>query len=174
LPTADGSDSFCSPECTSNSTCNNEARCAPLGSDPSIKTCYPRAGTCKGDGSFCSPCRSDADCGSDGACLKGQYTTEHFCGKKGSAPCATATTSPCPKPPSGANKHATCSIGDSPEVPPTDFCGGVYFFVDNAVGPCTTTNDCPVLSGTTHEPCIDSQCVLSEDFGCYTPNRNGD
>ncbi len=174
VPTADGSASFCSPECTSNSTCNNEAACSPLGSDPTIKTCYPRAGTCKGDGSYCSPCRSDADCGQDGACVKGQYTTEHFCAKKAGSPCQAGAKPNCPAIPMGVPaKHSVCSTDDSAESPPRDYCSGIYLFVDTAAGPCTKDTDCPVIDKQgDHEPCVDQVCFTSDDFGCYTPNRS--
>jgi hypothetical protein len=120
----DNGASFCSPECGSSDNCNLEARCADFGD---FKACYPRAGVCVGDGALCSPCRSDADCGDDGACLKGQYTTEHACGKKSPSGCDGKGGGTCPAPGDGAKVKAIC-LGGAIEEVPTNFCAGYYPF----------------------------------------------
>jgi hypothetical protein len=114
--------SFCAPECDASDNCNNEARCLDFGD---YKACYPRAGACVGDGSLCSPCRSDADCGEDGACLKGQYTTEYACAKKPAGGCTDA--SQCPGPGFGAKAPIGCAKEATSEVP-AGFCVGIYEF----------------------------------------------
>ena len=52
--------------------------------------CYHRYGTCKGDASLCSPCRSRADCdqASGALCYRNYYTGERFC--------TTTCTTTCP------------------------------------------------------------------------------
>ncbi|AKU97980.1 hypothetical protein AKJ09_04644 [Labilithrix luteola] len=102
---ADGA-GFCTPECSDNKNCNNEAVCADVGIGP--KVCFPRAQRCVGDGSFCSPCRSDADCGADGACVKGQYTTERACAKKSQVACSIAPVDSTGKPTADAKAVSQC------------------------------------------------------------------
>ena len=88
---------FCSPECTVDSNCNNEARCAMAGG---ARVCVPLAGACKTDGALCAPCLSDADC-PDGTCATSPYSTEHFCTVKSKVACTSngmkLTASDCPK-----------------------------------------------------------------------------
>jgi hypothetical protein len=130
---------FCTPECDKTDNCNKEARCLDLGAG--YKACYPRAGACVGDGSLCSPCRSDADCGEDGLCVKGQYTTEKFCAKKSASLCvdkdcpAKPTNLPSPTTGIGCQKTADDTL-------PAGYCIGVYEIGGQAA-----------------------------DIGCYTPER---
>jgi hypothetical protein len=65
--------------------------------------CNPRAGVCVGNGGFCSPCHSDADC-TNGYCISGMpYSTERFCSVKStSIPCDTMDANPV-----GCPVHAT-------------------------------------------------------------------
>lgn len=112
-----GGKRFCAPECTTSASCAKDAQCVDYGIGPFV--CYPRAATCVGDGSLCAPCRSDADCGEDGICLKGEKTEERACGKK-VADCAA-----CPRtaPTSGAAIGCTESdLGMLPKL----HCAGVY------------------------------------------------
>ncbi|WP_146649031.1 hypothetical protein [Labilithrix luteola] len=85
---ADGA-GFCTNECSQGKNCPSDAVCADIGIGP--KVCFPRAQRCVGDGSLCSPCRSDADCGEDGACVQGPYTTERSCAKKSTITCTLTT-----------------------------------------------------------------------------------
>jgi hypothetical protein len=109
--------SFCTPECTGAANCHNEANCADVGIGPKI--CYPRAGVCLGDGSLCSPCRVDTDCGDDGACVKGDYTTEKACAKKVTACTACPKTIKTPARTIGCSKDASATI-------PANYCVGLY------------------------------------------------
>lgn len=127
---------FCSPVCTDNKNCGRSSTC----SDPTGRgqtTCYPLASTCVGDGSICEPCRSDKDCGEDGACVKGQYTDERSCAKKSTVPCkydgktapVPGTDYACPAAAAPANTNIKCLGGDLvfDEVP-QDYCHGLYQF----------------------------------------------
>jgi hypothetical protein len=107
---------FCAPECENTTTCPNEARCADVGLG--VNVCYPRANVCAGDGSLCSPCRVDTDCGEDGVCIKGEYTTEKMCAKK------VAACADCPESFADANKKVTCI--EKSDTSPYNFCAGVY------------------------------------------------
>jgi len=73
----------CTPECGSQADCASGQSCG------SLDVCRPRAGLCKGDGSFCSPCRSDADCAT-GVCEYAAYSTERYC----SVPMSSGTCPP--------------------------------------------------------------------------------
>jgi hypothetical protein len=134
----DNSVGFCAPECTATDNCPKDAKCIDGGIG--IKTCYPRAGKCVGDGTLCSPCRNDADCGDDGACVRGQYTTERSCAKKSAITCKTGAVEGTDfKCPASANPKATIRCrGDVFEQVPKDYCHGLYPFVDSADVGCWT------------------------------------
>ena len=170
VPDATTNANFCTPECDSNDACNKEAKCVSypkLDGSPD-KVCYPRAGVCVGDASLCSPCRSDADCGNDGICVQGQYSTERFCAKKSPGTCTSGQKPMCPAPFAGTKAYIACiDTSDVPQVP-QNYCTCLYFFSD---GPCQVTNDCPIIQGSTHEECVNGVCVKSDDYGCFTPNR---
>ena len=112
----------CTPECGADSDCVGAAVAvsaaadagdaqASAGASPGVPAallpakcewrglCTPRAGVCLGNGGFCSPCRSDADC-TNGYCISGApYSTERFCSAKSSMiPCDTTDANPagCP------------------------------------------------------------------------------
>jgi hypothetical protein len=117
--------SFCTPECEANANCPNEARCADAGvvdeeGNPK-KVCYPRATVCVGDGSLCSPCRADSDCGEDGICIKGEYTTERACAKK--APSGACDS--CPRTIDNPQRQIGCAKTSS-DLLPAGYCVGLY------------------------------------------------
>jgi hypothetical protein len=139
IPDDDGK-TFCSVECGTSKNCTSEAFCADLGAG--YKTCYPRARRCVGDGSLCSPCRSDADCGEDGACVKGEYTTERTCAKKSASSCNEGKgRGSCPASVELESKVSVACAGGLFEQIPKDYCHGLYKFGEGA------------------------------DVGCYTPAR---
>lgn len=127
-PDANGA-MFCTKACTKDSNCNDEAKCADDGT--SGKVCTPIAGTCVGDGSFCSPCRSDADCSSGGgACVRSRYSTEKSCTVPSKVKCDLEGDKPvfdCPKDmPSGSPKKSFVScVGQVFNEVPLDQCSGL-------------------------------------------------
>jgi hypothetical protein len=74
----------CTPECSGASDCSDKQSCVST-----LQVCMPRAGVCVGDGTFCSPCRSDLDCAPPmtgavagqppGYCFTAPYSLERFC-----------------------------------------------------------------------------------------------
>jgi hypothetical protein len=122
----------CTPECSVDTDCNvavGDQTCIP----PPFKVCSPRAGVCRGDGSFCSPCRTDSDC-TNGYCLATPYSTERFCSQAMTSGMTCSSTAPpppgsCPTPPSGANyKGVACTtVADAPFSPPNQCIGVVTF-----------------------------------------------
>ncbi len=119
----------CTPECDGNQSCPTEASCVDVG--VGAKVCYPRATVCVGDGALCSPCRSDADCGEDGICVKGQYTTEKTCAKKAKGSCGTGfdpKAGSCPSSvQAGPNTEVRC-LGFAFKEVPENYCHGYYPF----------------------------------------------
>jgi hypothetical protein len=100
-----GTSGQCTPECGSDGDCDMGQHCKAS----AVTYCTPRAGVCKGDGTFCSPCRSDADC-TDGYCMVSPYSFERFCSVKTSMPgCDPTKANPpaCPMRVSGDNWKAT-------------------------------------------------------------------
>jgi hypothetical protein len=122
---------FCAPECEGLGNCPNEAKCIEAGLPPTPtlpngpRICFPRAKVCVGDGSLCAPCRVDTDCGPDGACIKGEYTTEKACAQKVSA--CTA----CPKTIASPKRQIGCSTKGSDSLP-ANYCVGLYSLAGTA------------------------------------------
>lgn len=150
LPGDDGA-GFCSPECETNKNCNKEARCVEMigledAEGNTVKACYPRAGTCVGDGNLCSPCRSDKDCGEDGACVKGEFTTEKSCAKLSAIPCTYKQGSgqvagkdyQCPTVDSPAGTQVGCYGKYVFKTVPKSYCHGIYSFGESADVGCWT------------------------------------
>jgi hypothetical protein len=122
----------CTPECSSVAGCAAGQTCVA-----NTTVCVPRAGVCVGDGSFCSPCRSDDDCVGKtsalstprlpGYCLSSEpYSTEHFCSAPATiSDCDAQAPDPtgCPSPQPGQNWRVTACT----DVPP-DQCIGVVSF----------------------------------------------
>jgi hypothetical protein len=116
---------FCTSECNTDNNCQGDAVCVD---DGDHRVCKPKAGTCKGDGSFCSPCRSDDDCQGDSICLRSAYSKEQFCVPKSGKACAVVNdkvVSDCPDTPK-ADGLDLLGVGcmterDSPDIP-KDYC----------------------------------------------------
>jgi hypothetical protein len=133
----------CAPECAGASDCEKDQTCQ------SASVCTPRAGVCVGDGTFCSPCRSDADC-LHGYCLVADYSPERFCSQTATggdcAPDAGPSFPGCPPRAPNANyKGVTCTTS-STDFAPANQCVGY------------------VLLGT-------STGVQQAGAGCWTLNR---
>lgn len=127
----------CTPECGSAADCAGDQTCVT-----NVKVCLPRAGVCVGDGSFCSPCRSDDDCAPKttgavatprppGYCVSSatfgeSYSTERFCTAPATVPdCDAMAGDPvgCPQPQPGQNwKVTACTTA------PANQCIGVVSF----------------------------------------------
>jgi hypothetical protein len=91
---ADGSGTtFCSPECTSDSNCEDEAKCETSPSTTS-KICFPRAGSCVGDGMLCAPCRSDVDSKRAAGCACSRTIRKKSSAPSRPARCATRRPTP--------------------------------------------------------------------------------
>jgi hypothetical protein len=146
----------CTPECASAADCTGSSqRCGSLGA------CQPRAGVCVGNGGFCDPCRSDADCAQGGGvCLDAIYSTERYCSVPTRGACPSATQQGvtinlpgqgmCPAPPAGAPASSKtrggvgCTFSSTTFAPPnqciaftsiSDGNGG-----ENPVPGCWTAN----------------------------------
>jgi len=132
-----GAELVCATECAKDANCPEDYTCQASAAGPNV--CVPRAATCKGDGSFCSPCHSDADCmaGGGGYCLQADYSTEHFCTVPTST-CSyntsTGFTDMCPalpakaQPPTTTTDGVGCSYSGSSFTFPLNQCyaGGPY------------------------------------------------
>jgi hypothetical protein len=88
-----GTEKICAVECGTDRSCNLDGKCTSA-EGTAARVCLPRAGTCRGDGGLCSPCRSDADC-TDGYCIGAEVSSERFCTTKSKKPCGDGT-SDCP------------------------------------------------------------------------------
>jgi hypothetical protein len=126
---------YCASPCTSNANCRLDAACNGIAADGVTKVCRPRAGVCKGDGSFCSPCLADSDCPM-GFCLKAAYSPEKFCSVKSTTTCAppamgtaTIVKGSCP-----AFSHNSAQVGcqssSSDDNIPKDQCIAIIPFGD--------------------------------------------
>ncbi|MDB4996355.1 MAG: hypothetical protein JWM74_3787 [Myxococcaceae bacterium] len=119
---------FCSNECEADGSCRVDATCVD-NAESGAKLCYPRAGTCKGDGKLCSPCRSDADC-PEGICADRLYEHERFCTVHSKVPCSVAngkSTADCPAESPAGVKISCITTKDFPGVP-KDECTGIVDF----------------------------------------------
>jgi hypothetical protein len=136
---------FCASECTKDSNCNLEAFCASV-PDAEPHVCYPRASVCIGDGGLCAPCRADSDClkdGVQGACVRGEYSTESSCATPSPTPCfdakGNATASGCPKMGEAPKAQIACFGGPSGfKDLPANYCHGVVKFSSSSVPGCYT------------------------------------
>lgn len=137
----DAGGKYCTATCATTSNCRLDAACNGTTED-GTKVCRPRAGVCKGDGSICAPCRSDADCPM-GFCIKGPYSPETFCSVKSAIACtpgsgtATIVKGNCPAFTAFAGTQIGCqSAGD--ENIPKDQCIGLITFGDSGDIACYT------------------------------------
>jgi hypothetical protein len=118
----------CTPECGSDSDCDpgaNDQTCVPL------SVCEPRAGACVGNGTFCTACRSDADCVA-GYCLVSTYSKERFCSQTITNGNCSSTTGPpaggCDPLPLGASAQVVACTSMASDFAPTNQCIGEVTF----------------------------------------------
>jgi hypothetical protein len=134
---ADDGNKICTTECMNDGNCNPDAKCAqPDGAENTV--CLPRAGTCKGDGSLCSPCRSDVDCPM-GVCIHDSYSHELYCSVASTTPCTVDVNmklhASCPPtPPTGAT-GVSCETRKTDITIPQNQCFGL---ISDAMGGTTT------------------------------------
>ncbi len=132
-----GSDgvNFCATSCTRDDNCDRWADCkaGPAGSTASEKTvCTPRAGVCKGDGTFCTPCRADTDCkAGGGVCLQSNTgTNERFCSGVSATDCKVVDKKlvhGCPTP-GGQPATFGCQTSKNDPDAPFNACYGLVRF----------------------------------------------
>jgi hypothetical protein len=133
-----GSDKFCTADCGADSDCGTGFKCT-------ARACVPRAGSCKGTGTFCEPCHSDDECMSGLYC--GATSVERVC-LPPDMNCSMDTE--CPKSPSGL--QGTCL--NDPNSPGVHICVPPFFkntskyecWGANTGAPCGVNADC--ASGT--------------------------
>ena len=126
---------FCAHECSQDSECDLDAKCAP---QENYSACTPRAGVCKGDGSLCSPCRSDADC-TNGFCVPAYNSPERFCSSKSGVTCSytssLAIVDQCPTT-TTATSNISCSVPSvEPNMPANQCIGQVQEGLDDSGQP---------------------------------------
>lgn len=141
---AGGDEKTCATECAGDSECPLDDMCA-ASDDAPTNVCLPRAATCIGDGTFCSPCHSDADCTGGGYCIPADFSTEHFC---------TTATPTC---------TYTNNVFD-------DVCPVLPARVK-----ATSTTESVACSYSTETPFPKKQCYGFDGFGaaCYTFHCGG-
>lgn len=106
---------FCTKPCDSAAACRADATCEPAPEAGGATVCKPRAGMCRGDGSFCSPCFSDFDC-PDGICFTAPYSNEKACTVTSQTPCAQGRPSSCPREvPGSPVLGVACATQNTPE-----------------------------------------------------------
>ena len=139
-----GAELACAVECQDDKNCPLDYTCQDPGSGTTV--CVPRAGTCLGDKSFCSPCHSDNDCPTDGECVLGDYSTEHFCTTKSGTACSVngnTLVADCPKTTgTPSNAGVSCAINNTAYQATKDQCFGLVNFGTGStatqVGGCWT------------------------------------
>lgn len=139
----DSGGKFCSTPCVTGANCRLDASCTRVLED-GTRLCRPRAGGCKGDGTVCSPCRSDADC-PDGYCVKSSYSPEMFCTVKSKSECpypgpgkGTIVKGDCPGFTGLAGTQIGCQSSPDDENIPKDQCVGLIEFGDTGDIACYT------------------------------------
>jgi hypothetical protein len=146
---------LCTPECATAGDCNGDQKCSGWA------TCSPRAGTCLGDGGFCSPCRNDGDCSQGGVCVYADYSTERYC----SVPmltgtCPTSTTAGVTINQPAAGQCPAAPAGSPASVKNKGFIGCT---IVTSVAPA---NECVALTSIS-----DGNGGEAPVLGCWTVDR---
>lgn len=73
---------YCTSACTvDHNTCAPGALCRRTGAKVTDFTCAPAGGTCNGNGSQCSPCKTDGDCSPGHVCFQADASAERYCAR---------------------------------------------------------------------------------------------
>ncbi|MBM4352291.1 MAG: hypothetical protein FJ109_00625 [Deltaproteobacteria bacterium] len=74
---------FCTHTCKKDDaeSCGGANFCKKVGLGLEDYYCYPMFGTCKGDGTLCTPCQEDGDCLKGHECHENSTTHEMYCAK---------------------------------------------------------------------------------------------
>ena len=77
----EGGGAFCSSRCNLDDldTCPPGHYCKKSGTGIEDYSCFPLFGTCRGDGSHCTPCQGDVDCQKGLICHSNETTAESYC-----------------------------------------------------------------------------------------------
>lgn len=78
-----GGQKFCTHTCKKDDaeSCGGANFCKKFGLGLEDYYCYPMFGTCKGDGTHCTPCQADGDCLKGHECHENTTTYEMYCAK---------------------------------------------------------------------------------------------
>ncbi|MBX5482474.1 MAG: hypothetical protein IRZ16_11660 [Myxococcaceae bacterium] len=116
------SERVCLHRCSQDSDCAAGASCEG-------GFCFPYGDTCKGNGEFCSPCKSDVDCTPPYACYS-LHGSEKAC-VDASASIACTRAADCPVSPAG--RHAECQPFTLPDG---GVVGGCFLPYDGMIYTC--------------------------------------
>ncbi len=73
---------YCTKKCTvKEGACPAGALCRSYGEKVDEFACAPASGSCSGDGTQCSPCKTDGDCSPGHSCFQADADAERFCAK---------------------------------------------------------------------------------------------
>jgi len=124
----------CAPECGSDADCaGQDQHCQ----NSNTAYCTPRAGVCKGDGTLCSPCRSDADCTGGGFCLLEEYSGERFCSQAAKGTCSASGA--CPSKTGAPGSQVACTTMAS-SFAPVNQCVGLVQLGGMPIPGCWTAS----------------------------------
>ncbi len=124
----DKNQKFCTNTCADDNNCAVDAFCGD-------GLCYPNARVVVGDGTLCSPCRSDLDCAAGkGVCGSNAYTTERFCTVP--SPSSCKTQGDCPKVPVGVSGGG-CTTQAFDDIP-AGHCVGLFKLGSSNLPGCWT------------------------------------
>ncbi len=188
---------FCSPRCTvQKDSCPSGTLCRKFGANVDDFACVPASGSCNGDGTQCSPCKTDGDCSGGHTCFQANPDSERYCAKScnpdaaGNDGCTNGYkctsyggSGVCYQIIDGKPK-ATCSAGSRGFCDPCeeDWQCGSGRCVEKLIGgsskrfcglpdPCSSNDDCPLGGLATF--CVDSSnekgkiCAPPAAYNCH-------
>ncbi len=121
-----GGASVCAQDCASDADCVGGFQCTS-------GECVPRFGSCTGTGTFCEPCRDDAECATGAVCGSFIPGGERVCTQLGIS-CDSTNTS-CPTAPDGVHGQCIDSVVNAAQGDPGyDTCTAPYNAATNVFG----------------------------------------